>query len=207
MTNKRKNGFGAYEMLTICVMILIIIVVALAYVFRTDYKEKYRVMEYNARMFALSVSNFSLSDGEQTVYYLKHLVDAKIYSSIKNPFQGDSYCKSNNSKVEIRDNKKYVTLECGNYLIYDQDSLDENYTIYQVSNWSSKKRKSDNQSMKFYNYQYDGEKLFSEDLEKDLFLYEYNKKKGTEYEDISQIPEQENIIKTKLYRHIKKVSE
>ena len=44
MINKRNNGFGAYEMLTVCVMLLIIVVVALAYVFKTDYKEKYKVI-------------------------------------------------------------------------------------------------------------------------------------------------------------------
>ena len=207
MISRKKQGFGAYEMLTICVMLLIIIVVALAYVFRTDYKEKYQVMEYNARMLALSVSNLYLEDSQKSTYYLQNLVDAKIYSNIKNPFQGDTYCDSNKSKVEIKENKKYVTLECGNYLIYNQNSLGENYTIYQVSNWSLKKHEFDKQRVGFYNYQQDGEKLFAEDLEEELFLYEFNKIEGTEYEDVSAIPQQENIIKNTMYRYMKKVSD
>lgn len=207
MISRKKQGFGAYEMLTICVMLLIIIVVALAYVFRTDYKEKYQVMEYNARMLALSVSNLYLEDSQKSTYYLQNLVDAKIYSNIKNPFQGDTYCDSNKSKVEIKENKKYVTLECGNYLIYNQNSLEKNYTIYQVSNWSLKKHEIDNQRVEFYNYQQDGEKLFAEDLEEELFLYEFNKIEGTEYEDVSAIPQQENIIKNTMYRYMKKVSD
>ena len=207
MISRKKQGFGAYEMLTICVMLLIIIVVALAYVFRTDYKEKYQVMEYNARMLALSVSNLYLEDSQKSTYYLQNLVDAKIYSNIKNPFQEETYCDSNKSKVEIKKNKKYVTLECGNYLIYNQNSLEKNYTIYQVSNWSLKKHEIDNQRVEFYNYQQDGEKLFAEDLEEELFLYEFNKIEGTEYEDVSAIPQQENIIKNTMYRYMKKVSD
>ena len=206
MISRKKQGFGAYEMLTICVMLLIIIVVALAYVLRTDYKEKYRVMEYNARMSALSVSNFYLENDQKSTYYLQNLIDAKIYSNIKNPFQGDIYCNPNTSKVEIKENKKYVTLECGNYLIYNQNFLDENYTIYQVSHWSLKKHNSDNQSMDFYNYLQNGEKLFVEDLEENLFLYKFNKIGGTEYKTVFEIPKQENVIKNTMYRYIKKVN-
>lgn len=208
MISKRKKGFGAYEMLTICVMLLIIIVVALAYVFKTDYTEKYKVMRYNAKMLGLSVSNLYLEDDSKKLYYLQELIDSKLYSDVKNPFQGDKFCDTYLSKVEIKDNdKKFVTLECGNYLIYNQNTIDEEYDIYQASEWLSKKLKNDNQETVFYNYQVDGQDVFEEWLEKDIFLYEYNKKNGTEYFDITEIPEDVSIQEKTMYRYIKKVSD
>ena len=195
-------------MLTICVMLLIIIVVALAYVFKTDYTEKYKVMRYNAKMLGLSVSNLYLEDDSKKLYYLQELIDSKLYSDVKNPFQGDKFCDTYLSKVEIKDNdKKFVTLECGNYLIYNQNTIDEEYDIYQASEWSSKKHKNDNQETVFYNYQVDGQDVFEECLEKDIFLYEYNKKNGTEYFDITEIPEDVSIQEKTMYRYIKKVSD
>ena len=60
MINRMKRGFGTYEILTVFVMLLIIVVVLLAGVFKTDYTEKYDVMENNARMFSLTVANLYL---------------------------------------------------------------------------------------------------------------------------------------------------
>ncbi len=207
MINKRNNGFGAYEMLTVCVMLLIIVVVALAYVFKTDYKEKYKVIRYNAKMFGLSVSNLSFADESKNVYYLQELVDSKLYSNVKNPFQGDKFCDNYLSKVEIQENKKFVTLECGNYLVYNQDVADKKYAVYQKTEWSSKKHKNDNQETVFYNYQIDGKDVFDRWLEKDIFLYEYNKKNGTDYLDISEVSGEASVQEKTMYRYVKKVSD
>ncbi len=207
MINKRNNGFGAYEMLTVCVMLLIIVVVALAYVFKTDYKEKYKVIRYNAKMFGLSVSNLSFADESKNVYYLQELVDSKLYSNVKNPFQGDKFCDNYLSKVEIQENKKFVTLECGNYLVYNQDVADKKYAVYQKTEWSSKKHKNDNQETVFYNYQIDGKVVFDRWLEKDIFLYEYNKKNGTDYLDISEVSGEASVQEKTMYRYVKKVSD
>ena len=207
MINKRNNGFGAYEMLTVCVMLLIIVVVALAYVFKTDYKEKYKVIRYNAKMFGLSVSNLSFADESKNVYYLQELVDSKLYSNVKNPFQGDKFCDNYLSKVEIQENKKFVTLECGNYLVYNQDVADKKYAVYQKTEWSSKKHKNDNQETVFYNYQIDGKDVFDRWLEKDIFLYEYNKKNGTDYLDISEVSGEAPVQEKTMYRYVKKVSD
>ena len=151
MISRMKKGFGSYEVLTVCVMLLIIVVVALAYVFKTNYKEKYDVMEYNARMFSLTVSNLYMQEGTQNVYYLQEVIDQRLSSDIKNPFQGDKYCDPLSSKVEIVDDKKLVTLECGNYMVYQQDSLKSPYTIYQVGTWSTNKKDENNQTSVFYN--------------------------------------------------------
>lgn len=207
MISRMKKGFGSYEVLTVCVMLLIIVVVALAYVFKTNYKEKYDVMEYNAQMFSLTVSNLYMQEGTQNVYYLQEIIDRKLSSDIKNPFQGDKYCDSFSSKVEIVDGKKLVTLECGNYLVYQQDSLKSPYTIYQVGAWSTKKKDDDNQTVIFYNYLENGESLFEEDLEEAIFLYEYNKENGTSYTAVADIPDQDNIVQTTKYRHMEKVSD
>ena len=207
INKKNKKGFGAYEMLTVCVMLLIIVVVSLAYVFKTDYNEKYKVMQYNARMLGLSVANLALSNEMKEVYYLDELIDEGVYSEIKNPFQGPKYCDTMESKVEILDNKKYVTLKCGNYLIAKEDFLLKKYKIYQVSDWSTKKRKQDNENRKFYNYMEKQQEAFSSYLEHDCFLYEYNKKNGTAYEKVEEIPKEVTVKQKKLYRHKQVVHE
>lgn len=206
MTNKMKRGFGTYEVLTVFVMLLIIVVVLLARVFKTDYKEKYDVMENNARMFALTVNNLYLEEGTRDVYYLQMIMDKKLFSNIKNPFKGEKYCDAYTSKVEIVDNKKYVTLECGNYLIYQQNSLDKPYTIYQVGSWSSKKPKGKVQEEVFYNYQKDGKDVFSNSLEEEMFLYEFNKINGTSYEKVQEIKTSYQVSKETKYRYMKKVN-
>ncbi len=202
-----KRGFGTYEMLTVFVVLLIVIVLLLASVFKTNYSEKYDVLEYNAKMFALTAGNLYNEDGTKDVYYLQEIIDRKLSSEIKNPFQGEKYCNSYTSKVEIKDTKKYVTLECGNYLVYQQNSLKTPYTVYQVGKWSTKKSSDDDQSTEFYNYKQDGKDMFDDDLEKDIFLYEFNKLSGTDYSDVSEIPNQENLSKETRYRFMKKVSE
>ena len=175
MINKFKRGFGTYEMLTVFVVILIIVVICLSFVFKSDYKEKYAVMEYNARMFALSANNLSIETGSYGPFYLQELIDQRLSSSIKNPFKGDKYCDSLLSKVVIKKQKKYVTLQCGNYLIYNQDTLDKEFTIYQVGSWKKGNSDDDNVQVEdFYNLVEDGKNVFDEDLEEGAFLYSYN---------------------------------
>lgn len=205
MIIKKKKGFGTYEMLTVCVMLLIIFVVLLAYVFRTDYKEKYKVMQYNAKMFALSTVNLYLEDSETDTYYLQMVIDSGVFSTMKNPFKGEKYCNSMTSKVvKGEDNQKYVTLECGNYLIMDQDFLEKKYTIYQTSKWSTNKDSKYNQNVMFYNYLEDGKEVFDEWLEEDMFLYQYNKMNGTSYDSIKAISDSE-VVSKEMYRYLKKV--
>ncbi len=205
MTNKKNRGFGAYEILTVFVMLLIIVVVMLARVFKTDYNEKYAVMENNARMFALTATNLYIEEEIPKVYYLQMIMDKKLLSNIKNPFKGKKYCDAFTSKVEIENDKKYVSLECGNYLIYKQNYLDKSYNIYQVGKWSSKKIDGEIQSEIFYNYMKDGKKVFSDNLDASIFLYQFNKLNGTDYEDIKEIPKQYEILKEKKYRYLKKI--
>ena len=111
------------------------------------------------------------------------------------------------SKVEIQEKKKFVTLECGNYLVYNQDVADKKYAVYQKTEWSSKKHKNDNQETVFYNYQIDGKDVFDRWLEKDIFLYEYNKKNGTDYLDISEVSGEASVQEKTMYRYVKKVSD
>ncbi len=206
MINRRKRGFGTYEVLTVFVLLLIIVVVLLANVFKTDYKEKYDVMANNARMFALTVNNLYLEDGVEDVYYLQMIMDKRLLSNVKNPFKGGKYCNPYTSKVDIINHKKYVTLECGNYLIYQQDSLDASYAIYQVGSWSSKKPSGTVQEEIVYNYQKNGKDVFSENLEEDIFLYEFNKINGTNYQKVAEIKKDYSVSKDKRYRYMKKVN-
>ena len=95
-------------------------------------------------------------------------------------------------------------MECGNYLIYEQDSLEKPYVIYQVGKWTSSEIKGERQEAILYNYKEDG---FPENLEEDIFLYEFNKLKGTRFQRISEIPAEYQITKETKYRYMKKVND
>ena len=146
---------------------------------------------------------FNAVDGNYSVYKLQMAIDQKLLSNMKNPFKGSKYCNPYASKVSVSSNKKYVTLECGNYLIYEQDSLEKPYVIYQVGKWTSSEIKGERQEAILYNYKEDG---FPENLEEDIFLYEFNTLKGTSFQRVSEIPAEYQITKETKYRYIKNVN-
>lgn len=205
MINNKNEGFGRFEILTVFVLILLIASFLLAKVFKSDYKKKYDVMQYSAKMFDLTANNVFIEKGSQWVYTLQMLIDINMHSNIKNPFSGEKYCNPHTSKVEFENDGRYVTLECGDYLIYKQESLASFYTIYQTSKWSDKKRSNDNQQERFYNYEKSGKKVFSDYLEEVSFIYEYNKKNSTNFTTIKEIKENEKVLEKTMYRHIEKV--
>ena len=98
-------------------------------------------------------------------------------------------------------------MQCGNYLIYNQDTLDKDFTIYQVGSWKKGNSDDDNVQVEdFYNLVEDGKNLFDEDLEEGAFLYSYNMKKGTTYDSINDLPEKNKLVHEVRHRYLEKVN-
>ena len=137
---KREFGFSATEFLTVMAIATVLLAILLSLALDMVQKEKYRVMKYDATLFGYNAFSWISDSGTKKVY-LQELIDNKMFVAIKNPFSGEKYCDSYQSFIEFEDDKKYVTLRCGNYLIDHQDMLEETIPIYQVSEWTTKKIK------------------------------------------------------------------
>jgi hypothetical protein len=194
-----KKGIGAWELLTIAVMCFIIAAFILTLTLKNAKKEQFKVMTYNAKLFGQSAIN--LEDGENKVY-LVQLVDNGLSAKVKNPFEGEKYCDMYNSKVEIANNTKYVTLKCGDYYIYHHDINDDKYTIYKSNGWQDKKISNNDLRMMGYNYVLNNKEAFNEYYEKEAFLYAFNKSNNTNYEDLNQIPNTYKINNKELFMNI-----
>lgn len=197
---RNNKGFGSREILTVSVVCLILAAILLTISIKTSNREKYKVLEYNARLFAVSATTYQMENNNNAVYMIE-LLDNELFARVKNPFGGDKYCDIVESKVEYQDEKKYVTLRCGAYLIDHQHVASEKYNIYKVSDWTEEQPKKNAEVMTAYNYKVENDKdgfdLVYNDV---MFLYAFNKKMGQNYEKIADIPTEYHVYSKTLYR-------
>ncbi len=197
---RNNKGFGSREILTVSVVCLVLAAILLTMSIKTSNKEKYKVMEYNARMFGLSATTYQMENNNQAVYMIE-LLDNELFARVKNPFGGEKYCNVFESFVEYQDEKKYVTLRCGAYLIDHQHIADEKYNIYKVSDWSLQQSEKNAETMIAYNYKIDNDKDGFDTIYNDvMFLYAFNKKMGQDYQKIEDIPAEYHVYSKTLYR-------
>ncbi len=199
MMIKNNKGFGSREMLTVSTICLILATILLMIAIESSYEEKYKVMEYNARVFGLSATIYEMENNNDSVYMIE-LLDDDMFTRIKNPFGGPEYCSSTESKVEYEGERKYITLRCGNYLIDHQYIAAEEYKIYRIGQWQEKKLDKNAQKIESYNYKEKGKEVFNEVYGADMFLYAFNKKTSSDYESIEQIPKKYGVYSKTFYR-------
>ncbi len=195
-----NKGWGSYEFLTVVVVCLILTIILLFVVFRLIDDEKFQVFKYNARTIGINAIDYQINSDFDTVY-LYELVDDGYVTKLKNAFSGDKYCDLYESKVEFTDNAKKVTLRCGEYLIYEQDVADEDYDIYKITDWSFKEMKGDNiDENTVYNIIIDGEEVFSDYYEEELFIKQVMNKYGKEYSSLNKIKKAYDVKEEEVYR-------
>ncbi len=198
-------GIGAYEILCISLICLTFAIVLLSCVLKSDETEKYQVMANNARLFGISSISYGIEDYDSI--YLGELVQDGLISRIKNSFSGEVYCDPYQSKVEFQMQKKFITLQCGNYLIKNQYIASNSYDIYKVGEWKKGITSQDDDQMIGYNYYSNGSLDFGTYYEEDAFLYLFNLKNDTYYKKIEDIPNRYQVVKSVFSRKIKKVGE
>lgn len=187
ISNINKRGFGTYEVLTVSVMCLIIMVVILSVTFKSNDHEKYKVMISNARTFGSSINSFDEGFSKSHEYSLRELVDKGMISKLKNPFVGDKYCDMYESRIAIVNDKKYVTLRCGEYIIFNQYIGDHEFKVYKISAWSNEQHSAKDISKIGYNYTVNGKKIYDEYYSENSFIYMYNLTNNTKYKTISEM--------------------
>ncbi len=207
INNKGKINL---EFITILAFILVIIAVVGFFASLNNYSRKYDVLRQNARDFASKVAMFrnEYSNYHKEIY-LKDLVAVNYIKAFKNPFNGDKNCDLYESKVFFAsDKERYVTLKCGEYIIYEQNVNSDEYDIYKVSDWQEDIDDIEFiQSTKLYNYKNsDGNMALSNFVTSRELIDLYNKNEQKDIKDLKEVDLSNVSIITKTYYRTKKLA-
>lgn len=195
-----SSGKSNYEFLTVAVVCLILASIVLGIALNNVRNERFRVFRYNAKIVGINAINYEARNSEDVVY-LYELINDNLIKEVKNSFPGDESCDLYASKVEFVDDKKMVTLQCGNYLIYKQDITDKNYDIYKVDDWSfEKKDGKDIDTIDVYSLNKNGKDLLNGFYEEELFVKLVASNYGDEYNSLEQIEKDFDVKSKKAYR-------
>ena len=198
-----SKGFGVFKLYPLIPIIIVAAFAILVITFRPSYNERYKIFRSNARTFALTIGRSDLYIGNTPVSLLE-LIDSGHLGHIKNPFIGDAHCNIADSFVQMRSSSIYVTLRCGNYLIYNQDVSEISYHIYRiVVDWQEERPRGDRayiDQLMMFNYQVDNHLVYERFYPEEVFLYKFNRRNNTEYTNINEIPNEFNIIERRFFR-------
>ena len=195
-----SSGKSNYEFLTVAVVCLILASIVLGIALNNVRNERFRVFRYNAKIVGINAINYEARNSEDVVY-LYELINDNLIKEVKNSFPGDESCDLYASKVEFVDDKKMVTLQCGNYLIYKQDITDKNYDIYKVDDWSfEKKDGKDIDTIDVYSLNKNGKDLLNGFYEEELFVKLVASNYGDDYNSLEQIEKDFDVKSKKAYR-------
>ncbi len=202
---KNNKGFGKFEVLTIIVVLLIIVAI-LGYIFLGGASEKkIKTIRDSANSLVRTVVVHKDDFHNSSYIYLGEVIDDGILNNIKNPV-GKGNCSPSESFVHIENNKNFVTLSCGDYMILeaDNDNIKE-AKIYKVGEWTDKKSNDNDLETTFYNCKENGKKVFDEDYEEFYFIYQINKKYGTRYYFMNSVGKSCTVEKKVKYRSLEEI--
>lgn len=199
-----QAGFGSFEFLTVLVVATILLSFFSTKAIALAEHDKYKAMRYNAYLLGYNQGAYTLSSKDGSIY-LTTLIDQGLSPKIKNPFGGkDSYCDMFESKLTIREGKRFVRLQCGSYLIDEEYQTDAKFDIYLVSEWTTKQRKKSKNTVieeqTLYNYKEKDNEVFETYYKEDLFLLLYNLRNNTSYSSLEEVKSVSPLIQKTFYR-------
>ena len=195
---RNNKGFGKYEILTIMVLLLIVFCILSINMFGGVSKQKLETMKKSAISFTSSVTTNIATFHFTEKVYLQEVIDEKLISPIKSPVGGGK-CSGADSFVELVDGQPYVTLNCNNVLIENENFSGNNINAYKVSKWMDTKKKDNMEERVLYNCESNGKEIFDRYYEELYFVYEINKKYDTDYYFASNVKDCKVVSKT-FYR-------
>ena len=211
MTMTNNKGIGTVELITMLGFILVILAIGLGMFFNNNDSHKFDVFIKNASSTFVALSQFRDTYPKYgNIVYLKEAIDNDSMKEIKNPFSEGKYCDLYETKLEVINNTRYITLKCGDYIIYRYKPNNGPYQIYKVGSWVENITDDGIESGFVYNY-YDNNKnlVFDEYLQLPEFLENYNNNEGTNIHNINDISNDKLVSKV-VYRSrtlVKEISE
>lgn len=177
---KNSKGFGKFEIIIMMLILIVIFVFGFYMLLNGAKGQQYATMKDNAVTFSKTVATNIASFHNVNYVYLEEVIDEKLLDSITNPFGGGK-CSVSESVVHIKEGLPYVTLRCGNKLIDDENfSKNKDVKVYDITEWSEKKATDDDDERVFYNCIENGKEVFDDYYEELYFVYQVNKKYGTD---------------------------
>lgn len=146
MINKRGSAIN--ELLIVLVLCLILSVILLCLILKKVKEEQFRTLKNDLDIFINSSTLYSI-ENDTNIISLKELVDEKLISPIKDPFNKSTSCDLYESRIEKNDNEVIGILKCGDYLITKNES--NKNIIYKVDDWNEKNNSNSNVKIG-YNY-------------------------------------------------------
>ena len=201
-----NSGRGAYELLSVAFVCLLVSCILLVTILSHVDSEKYQVFCYNAKIMALNAVNVRNNTNQKNIYLYQMIQDGLI-SPIKNPFSGDDYCNIYESKVSFNGDKRSVNLQCGSYVISSSDIGDNSYSIYEVSSWVQGTRDGEVDKKTVYNIMEDKTYLLDGFYEEELALDLFNEKYHQEFTSIKEVEKEYEVVSKEVFRSKKFVKE
>ncbi len=198
---KNNKGIGKFEVLTMMVIGMVVVVLVLWYFIGVAGRERFTTMKKNVFTFKQAVIGNMDEFNTYNVAYLGEAVTGGFISAIKSPFSANN-CSLSESKVVVENNKARVTLRCDNYLVDNSDaSLDyEDVVIYKISNWSLKKPKGEFEEKVLYNCLDGGKEKYDEYVEELYLVALVNNDYGSEHHSASTIQNECKVVSKTFYR-------
>lgn len=188
------------ELATVLLLIISAIAFFMYTIINNGMRTKYISLKNNAVMFSNAVSTnlYSLSN-EQTIY-LDEIIDEEYLSKMKSPFSA-GYCNAAESYVEIDgDGNKNVTLTCDNYMLYNYNLDSDEFVVYKISDWDTKKVKNA-EKQKLYSCldSSTSKNVFGGYYDEKYLLYKINKEFGTTYYELDNVDSEVCKVDSKLF--------
>lgn len=205
---KNNKGGIKYELITIILALLLIFAFLFYGLLGGLSKQKIKTMKENAVTFGKTVATNIASFPNVETVYLEEAIDEKVIDKIKNP-TGRGECDPKESKVVFEDGNSLVTLRCGDYLIDNENIMDEDsMKLYKVGKYQEKKLTGKNVEKKeLYNCKKDKKLLYPEYYEELYFIVKLNKDNGTDYYYAKDVKDTCKVVTKTFYREKELVEE
>ena len=107
------------ELITIILLIISSIAFLMYTLINNQMRMKYISLKNNAITFSKTVSTNLYNFSNEKIVFLDEVVKEEYISNIKSPFSS-GFCDKKNSFVQIDgEGRRYVTLTCDNYMLYN----------------------------------------------------------------------------------------
>lgn len=186
------------------ITVLLLIISALAFLMYTitnnQMKAKYTSLKNNAITFSNAVSTNIYNFRNEKIVFLDEVVNEDYISNIKSPFSS-GFCDGKNSFVQTdSEGRRFVTLTCDNYMLYNYDLKSDNFVILKISDWDTKKS-SNSEKKELYNcISLDSSKnIYDDYYEEKFFLYRINSDYGTNYSIVEDIDSNICTVDKKIF--------
>ena len=186
MKRINNKGFGKIELMG--VLGLLAVLIAIGAKMAVDTGKNYNGFKIITNQFLDNVALYKdRYTKNSSVYYLYELIEKGYSEEITNPMETSSTCDIYETYADIEvPNDKKVNIVCGNYLV--TGSQQSGYKLYEVGEWTEKKKEGDTDASVIYNYRDEaGNLVFSEFYPETTFFQKYYAKNKTSLSGLSEL--------------------